>query len=104
VHRPKPAKPHQLGNAARVVAVSLDRYRAQGRMDVPRLQKLYRQARLLHLGIKPLRQRPGLQSNPHQRHSQRTEPPDQSLRLAHNLAFPNNLAARVNNAQARAFQ
>ena len=36
VHRPKPPKPHQLGNAARVVAIGLDRHRLEGIAYVPR--------------------------------------------------------------------
>jgi putative ABC transport system substrate-binding protein len=36
VHRPKPAKPHQLRNPARVVAIGLDRHRLEGIAHVPR--------------------------------------------------------------------
>src|SRR6516164_5974417 len=36
VHRPKPAKPHQLRYPARVVAIGLDRHRLEGIAHVPR--------------------------------------------------------------------
>src|SRR5215471_5704429 len=39
VHRPKPAKPDQLRNPARVVAIGLDRHRLEGIAHVPRSLK-----------------------------------------------------------------
>jgi len=40
----EPAKPHQLRNSARVVAVALDRHRLEGVAHVPSLQQFHRQA------------------------------------------------------------
>ena len=39
VHRPKPAEPHQVGDATGIVAVSLHGHGRQGDFDVPRLDQ-----------------------------------------------------------------
>src|SRR5882762_3872336 len=52
--RAEPAQPHQLGDAARIVAIRLNRIRLEGGMDVPCLQKFDCKARFLHRSVKPL--------------------------------------------------
>ena len=54
MHRPEPAKPHQLGNAARIVAVRLHRHRLEGITHVPRLQQLDRKTALSQRRKQPL--------------------------------------------------
>ena len=66
--------------------------------------QLDRKSRLPHRRIQPLRQRPGFQSDPRQAEAKRREPDDQHRRLARNLALAHDLAARIHNANARAFQ
>ena len=104
VNRAEPAQPHQLRNPARVVAVALDRHRLEGVMHVPRLQQFHRQAFFLHCRIKPLRQRPGLQPNARQFKSKIPEPANQVFRFAENFRLPNDLAARIHDANTGGFQ
>ena len=104
VHRPEPAEPHQLRDAARVIAVRLHRHRLERLPHVPCLQQFDRQPRFPRCRIKPLRQRPGFQPDPAQFIAQRPQPADQRFRLAGCLAFPNNLAVAIHNAHTRAFQ
>jgi len=61
---------------------------------------LHRKIGLLHPGIEPLRQRSGFQPDPPWLKAKRIEPGNQCLRLACNLAFTNDLAGRVHNANA----
>src|SRR5215213_9387188 len=63
VHRAKPAQPHQLGDAAGVLTIRLDRHGLEGRADMARLKQFHRQPGRLHLGKEPLRQRPGSQAS-----------------------------------------
>ena len=67
VHRAEPAEPHQLSDAACILAVGLDRHCLERVPDVPGLEQFDRQPRFPHACIQPLRQRSGLQSDP--RHS-----------------------------------
>jgi hypothetical protein len=96
MHRAEPAEPHQLRDAAGVVAVGLDRHRLERIAHVARLQQLDRKPGLAQRRIKPLRQRHA--------QSELAEPADQGLRLARNLALAHDLAGAINNAHARAFQ
>ena len=93
-----------MRDAARVVAVGLDRHRLQRRAHMPRLQQLHRQARPLHRRVKPLRQRPGLQADPRQIKPERGEPADQRFRFAGDLRLSHNLPGAVHDANARCFQ
>jgi hypothetical protein len=104
VYRTKPAEPDQLRNAAGIIAVGLHRHRLERITYVPRLQQLDRKSNVPQRRVKPLRQRAGLQSDPLKPKPNRAEPRDQCSRLARNLRLPNNLASRINNAHARAFQ
>jgi len=102
--RPKPAEPHQLRDASRVVAVGLDRHRLKGDAHIPGLQQLNRQARLHQRRVKLLPQRPGLQANPRRIEAARGEPADQRFRLAGELRLSNDLPGAVDDAHARCFQ
>ena len=104
VHRAEPAEPHQLGNAARVLAVGLDRHRLVGVPHVPGPEQFDRQSRFPHARIQPLRQRSSLQPDPPHRKPQRAEPAGQDLGLARHLGLADDPPGRVDNAQARAFQ
>src|SRR6476659_9955640 len=55
--------PHHLGDAARIVAVSLVNLRLQRRSHVPRLDTDYRQAHFGKRAEQPLRQRSSFQPN-----------------------------------------
>src|SRR5436190_1737787 len=55
MHRPEPAKPHQLGNAAAIIAIGLHRHGLEGIAHMARLQQLDRKLGLLHSREKPLR-------------------------------------------------
>ena len=92
MHRPEPAQPHQLRDAARILAIGLHRHRLEGIAHVPRLQQLDRKPGFPHRRIQPLRQRSSLQPDPRQAQAQRPEPADQRLRLAGNLGLANDLA------------
>jgi len=100
----KPAKPHQLRDAARIVAVALDRHRLKRVPHMAGFQKLDYKPGLPHRRIEPLRQRRGLQPDPRNAKSKRAKPRDQRLRLACNLALANDLAGGVHNAHTRVFQ
>ena len=104
VHRPEPAETHELGNPAGIVAVRLHRHRLEGVANVPRLQKLNRKACIPHRRVQPLGQRTRLKSNPLARQPQRSEPGDQSFRLAQKLCLAQNLARSIDKTDARAFQ
>jgi hypothetical protein len=104
MYRPEPAQPHQLRDAAGIVAIRLDRHCLERLPHVPRLQQFHGKARFPHRRKQPLRQGPGLQPDPLQAETQRTEPGDQGLRLARHLGLAHNLAIGVDNAHARAFQ
>jgi len=104
MHRPEPTQPHQLRNAAGIVAVRLHRHRFERLAHMPRLQKLNRQPRFPYRRIKPLRQRPRFQPDPAQSVVQRLEPADQRSRIAGHLGLPKNFAGPIHNAYARVFQ
>ena len=75
VHRPEPAHPQQLGDAARVLAVGLDHHRRQRRLHVPGLQQHRLKPGRRQAGMQPLRQRPGLQPDPGHRSAEPAEEP-----------------------------
>jgi len=52
---PEPAEPHELGDAARIVPVRLYRHRFEGVADMPRLEQLRCEPRVLQARVKPLR-------------------------------------------------
>jgi hypothetical protein len=64
MHRAIQSRPHHLRHAARIVAVGLVDLRLQHRPHVPRLDTDRRQTCFGERAEKPLRQRPGLQSDP----------------------------------------
>ena len=57
-----------------------------------------------HPGMRPLRQRSGLQTNALHRHAVRAEPGDQCTRLAEDLCFSDDPAIRIHHAHTRVFQ
>jgi hypothetical protein len=104
VHRSEPAEPHQLGDAARVFAIGLDRHRLEGVPDVPGLEQFDRQSRFPDARIQPLRQRSSLKPDPRYRKTQPAKPLDQDLRLAGYLGLAYDPPRCIHNAHARAFQ
>src|SRR3954463_3245474 len=66
MHRPEPAHPQELGDAAGVPAIGLDDHRRERRLHVARLQQHRLKAGLDQRGLEPLRQRPGLQADARQ--------------------------------------
>src|SRR3954452_10151129 len=58
MHGAKPAQPHQLGNAAGVGTIGLDRHGLERRAHMARLEQFHRQAGRLQLGKEPLRNGP----------------------------------------------
>src|SRR5260370_34001948 len=100
MHRTIKPHPHHLPDAAGIVAVRFVDLRFEHRLHVPRLNTDHRQARFGKRAAKPLRQRPGFQSNPlevvggvfHRRQPR--------VRFAHHLHFPNDLARVIHNADA----
>jgi hypothetical protein len=87
VHRPEPPHPHQMRDAAGILAVGLDRHRLQRGPHMPRLQQLDRQPGIRHPGEQPLRQRTRLEADPPHRAVLRGEPGNQGLRLARHLGL-----------------
>src|SRR5450830_1183456 len=63
MHRTIKPHPHHLRNPACIVAVGLVDLGLQHRPHVPRLDTDHRQTRFGKRAVKPLRQRPGFQSN-----------------------------------------
>src|SRR5215471_15872544 len=59
---------------------------------------------LLHRRIEPLRQRAGLQANARHFKSKIPEPANQVVRLAQDFRLPQDLAARVHDANTGGFQ
>ena len=104
VHGAKPAQPHQLGDAAGVLTIRLDRHGLERRADMARLEQFHRQAGRLHLGKEPLRQRPRLQAHARHRCPMCGQPGDQRLRLAGHLGLLQDLTLRIHDAHARAVQ
>src|ERR1044071_1809432 len=104
MYRAKPTKPHELGDAARVLSIRLDWHRLEGVPDVTGLDQLHSKASGLHLGKEPLRERTRFQPDPCHRHLLRRKPGDQSLGLARRLRLFQDLAPRIDDANARVFQ
>src|SRR5471032_1635257 len=92
--------PHHLGHATGIVAVGLVDLRLQHRPHVPRLDTDHRKARFSERAVKPLRQRPGFQSNPLEAVGGVLQHRQQSVRLARHLHFPNDLARVIHNTDA----
>src|ERR1700740_3305234 len=92
--------PHHLRNTARIVAIGLVDLRLQHRLHVPRLDTDHRQARFGERTEKPLRQRPGFQSNSLEVVGGVVQYRQQRFRFARFLHFPNDLARVIHNADA----
>src|SRR5260370_30063687 len=101
MHRTVKPDPHHLRDAARIVAVRLVDLRLEHRLHVPRLNTDHRQARFGKRAVKPLRQRPGFQSNALEVVGGVLQHRQQRLRFARYLHFPNDLARVIHNADAR---
>jgi hypothetical protein len=104
VHRPEPAHPQQLGDAAGVLAVGLHHHRRQRRLHVPRLQQHRLEARLAQAGVQPLRQGAGFQADPRHLDAEAAEPGGQSLRFARHLGLAHDPPGGVHHAHAAVFQ
>jgi hypothetical protein len=104
VHWPIPAKPEQLGDAARIAPVGLHGHRRQGRLHMPRLEQHSLEAGSAQPCMEPLRQWTRLKPNPADLQLLRTQEADQRLRLARHLRFARYLTLRIDNAHARQFQ
>jgi hypothetical protein len=104
MNRPKPAHPHQLRDAARILAVGLHRHRRQRGLHVSRFQKSRFQASLSQPRMQPLRKRPSLQADAIDGKAKPSEEGDEGVRIAANLRFLDDLALGVHDADARQFQ
>src|ERR1700738_697617 len=100
MYRTVKPSPHHLRDATRIVAVRLVDLRLKHRLHVPRLNTDHRQARLGKRAVKPLRQRPGFQSNSLQVVGGVLQHRQQRLGFASYLHFPNDLACVIHNADA----
>jgi hypothetical protein len=98
MHRAIKARPHHLGDAARIVAVGLVDLRLQHRLHVPRLDTDHRQACFGESAEQPLRQRSGFQSDPLEAVGRVTQNLQQGFRLARYLHFPYDPARVIHNA------
>src|SRR6201987_1031311 len=92
--------PHHLRNTARIVAIGLVDLRLQHRLHVPRLDTDHRQARFGKRTKKPLRQRPGFQSNSLEVVGGVVQYRQQRSRFARYLHFPSDPARVIHNADA----
>src|ERR1700686_2211196 len=100
MHRAIKPRPHHLGHAARIVAVGLVDLRLQNRPHVSRLDTDHRQTCFGKRAEKPLRQRPGLQSDPLEAVDRVPQNLQQSFRLACYPYFPHDPARVIHNADA----
>src|SRR5437588_8690821 len=98
MYRPKPAEPHQLRDAAGIIAVRLHRHRLERIAHMPRLKQLNRKTRLLQRRKQPLRQRTSLEPDPMKLEAKCVEPLDQGLRFARHLSLANDFAAGIHDA------
>src|ERR1700688_4211482 len=94
------SRPHHLRHAARIVAVGLVDLRLQYRPHVPRLDTDHRQARFGQSTEKPLRQRPGFQSDPLEAVGGVPQNLQQGCRFARYLHFLHDPARVIHNADA----
>src|ERR1700721_1402353 len=98
MHRAIKPRPHHLGHTARIVAIRLVDLRLQNRPHVPRLDTDHRQACFGKRTEKPLRQRPGLQSDPLETVGRGPQNPQQSVWLACYPLFLHDPARAIHNA------
>ena len=105
MHRTKPTKPHQLRNAARVLAVGLHRHRLEcsrahaGSPAAPPQAPRPASPAYSHCDNGPASSPIRVSSSP-----SAAKPADQRFRLTGHLAFPHDPTRRVHHAHARAFQ
>jgi len=100
MHRAIEPNPHHLRNATRIVTVGLVDLCLQNRPHVPRFNADHRHAYFGERTEQPLRQRPRFQSNPVEAVGVALQHFQQSVRLARNPHFPNDLARLIHNADA----
>src|SRR5436190_11068346 len=101
VHRTIEPHPHHLCYTARIVAVRLVDLCLQHRSHVPRLNADRRQACYSEDAVKPLRQRPGFQSNSLEAIDAVRQNLQESFRLTCHSCFPHDLARIIHNTDAR---
>jgi hypothetical protein len=104
MHRPEPAHPQELGDAAGVLAIGLDDHRRERRLHVARLQQHRLKAGLDQRGLEPLRQRPGFQADARQPQIETGQEADQRLGLAGYLGLSHDPARGVDHAHAALVQ
>jgi hypothetical protein len=104
VNGPKPAQPHQLSNAPRVLLVGFDRHDFERPAHVPGLEQFDGESSRCHPGMKPLRQRACLQTDPLEAQVHSLEPSHQRVGLTQNLGFTHDSAVAVDNTHAGVFQ
>ena len=90
MHRTKPAQPHQLGDAASVIAIGLYWHCFECVPNVPSLEQFDCQSRLPDAHIQPLRQWSSLKPDPRYRKTQAAKPCDHDLRFAGYLGLAHN--------------
>ena len=100
MHRTVKPRSHHLGDAARIIAVRLVDLRLQHRLHVPRLDTDHWQARFRKPTEKPLRQRPGFQSDPFEAVGGAPKNLQQGCRFARHLHFLHDPARVIHNADA----
>jgi hypothetical protein len=99
-HRTIKPHPHHLRNPACIVAVGLVDLRLQHRPHVPRLDTDHRQTRFGKRAVKPLRQRPGFQSNSLEVIGRVFQHRQQSFWFARHFYFSHDPACLIHNADA----
>jgi len=104
MHRSEPAHAKQLGDAAGILAVGLDDHRRKRRLHVARLQQNRLEPGLDQSGLKPLRQRPGLQADARQPQIKPAQEADQRLGLAGHLGLSHDPTRGVDHAHAAVVQ
>lgn len=93
--RTEPTHPEKLRDATRVATIRLDRHRRKRRLHMTGLQQNRREAAFGQGGVKPLRQRSGLQLDPLDRKPKFTQKVDDPIWMAFDLRLRNDFAANV---------
>src|SRR4051812_28537869 len=104
MHRAIPAHPQQLGDAARVLAVSLHRHGRERRLDLAGLEQHGLEPRSGQARMQPLAERPSLEPDPHDRQAEPAAEPGQHLGLAGDLGFSHDPPGRIDHAKAAGIQ
>jgi hypothetical protein len=87
-----------LSDAARVLAIGLDRHRRKRRFHMPGFKENGLEPRLHHPGVQPLRQWSGLETDPLDRKPESAQKGDQNVGIAGDLDFPDDHPLRIHDA------